>query len=192
MTSQGDPDAELLAGYARGEAAAARELSARLSPLVYRLALRLLQDSAAAEDVTQEAMLRLWRVAPEWRMGEARVSTWLYAVALNLCRDRLRQGRRREASPLDETGEPADPAPGIAERMQAQSRSEALHAALSTLPERQREAVTLRHIEELSNPEIAAIMGLTVEAVESLVARGKRGLANALSGRREELGYEDV
>jgi RNA polymerase sigma factor (sigma-70 family) len=67
----------------------------------------------------------------------------------------------------------------------------ALQAALAALPDRQRQAVVLRHIEGLSNPEIAQIMDLGVEAVESLTARGKRALAAQLAGRRDELGYTD-
>jgi RNA polymerase sigma-70 factor (ECF subfamily) len=62
---------------------------------------------------------------------------------------------------------------------------------LATLPDRQREAVVLRHIEGLSNPEIAEILDISVEAVESLTARGKRALAAALSDQREELGYSN-
>jgi RNA polymerase sigma factor (sigma-70 family) len=67
-----------------------------------------------------------------------------------------------------------------------------LDAALATLPERQREAVVLRHIEGLSNPEIAEVLQIGVEAVESLTARGKRALAAALSGQRAALGYEEA
>lgn len=67
----------------------------------------------------------------------------------------------------------------------------ALEAALADLPDRQRQAVVLRHLEGMTNPEIAAIMEIGVEAVESLTARGKRALAGLLSGRKDELGYED-
>jgi RNA polymerase sigma-70 factor (ECF subfamily) len=70
-------------------------------------------------------------------------------------------------------------------------RLAALDAALADLPGRQRQAVVLRHIEGLSNPEIADILEIGVEAVESLTARGKRALTAALAGRREELGYSD-
>ncbi|MCB1363130.1 MAG: RNA polymerase sigma factor [Rhodobacteraceae bacterium] len=183
-------DDELLARFARGEAAAASMLTARLGPRTHSLALRVLGDGAEAEDVAQEAMLRLWRMAPDWRPGAARVSTWLYRVTLNLCLDRKRRGRRGPVG-LDCVPEPADPAPGPAEAMQEGARAKALQGALMQLPDRQRHAVVLRHIEELSNPEIAEIMGVGVEAVESLTARGRRALAAALAGRREELGYED-
>jgi RNA polymerase sigma-70 factor, ECF subfamily len=74
--------------------------------------------------------------------------------------------------------------------MIADDRMAALDAALALLPERQRQAVVLRHIEGLSNPEIAMILDLGVEAVESLTARGKRALSAALSGKKEALGYD--
>ena len=71
------------------------------------------------------------------------------------------------------------------------ARDRALADALADLPDRQREAVTLRHLEGLSNPEIAEIMDISTEAVESLTARGKRNLATALAARRNDLGYSD-
>ncbi|MEO0391372.1 MAG: RNA polymerase sigma factor [Pseudomonadota bacterium] len=181
---------DLLAAYARGEAAAARLLTARLTPRAYAQAWRVLGDAAEAEDVTQEAMLRLWRIAPKWQTGQAQVSTWLYRVVANLCTDRLRQ-RRRTGPALDDVVEPADPAPGAEQRLQAQARHDALGAALQSLPDRQRIAVVLRHIEGLANPEIAEILGIGVEAVESLTARGKRALAAALRPQRVALGFED-
>ena len=86
---QRDADAELLQRYATGDAAAARLLTTRLVPRIHGHALRVLGDRAEAEDVAQEAMLRLWRQAPEWRTGEAKVTTWVYRVVANLCTDRL-------------------------------------------------------------------------------------------------------
>lgn len=178
----------LLALYGQGDRAAARALAERLAPLAFRVAQRMLHDPAEAEDVAQEAMLRLWRAAPGWQAGAAKVSTWLYRVVVNLSTDRL---RRRRSRPLDAGPEPEDGRPGADEGLIEADRAAALEAALQTLPERQREAVVLRHLEGLANPEIAEIMGVGVEAVESLTARGKRGLMQALAGRREELGYGD-
>lgn len=183
------PDSALLTLYANGDGAAARTLTARLAPRVLAHAQRLLGNLAEAEEVTQEAMLRLWRIAPDWRSDEATPRTWLYRVTANLCTDRLR--RRGRSEPLDAVPEPVDGAAGPADSLQDRSRAEALQAALGQLPERQRQAVVLRHLEELANPEIAEIMGVSVEAVESLVARGKRALAADLSARRNELGYTD-
>ena len=182
------PDEALLVAYGNGDAAAARALTLRLTPRVLGYAARLLSDRAEAEDVAQEAMLRLWRVAPEWRQGEAKVTTWLYRVVSNLCTDRLRKAR---GVALDTVPEPEDDAPGAEAGLQETARAEALQQALDALPERQKQAVVLRHIEGLSNPEIAAVMDIGVEAVESLTARGKRALAAKLAPRRAELGYED-
>ncbi|WP_093915750.1 RNA polymerase sigma factor [Sulfitobacter marinus] len=184
-----DPDAALLARYADGDEAAARLLTMQLSPRVFGHAFRVLGDGAEAEDVTQEALMRLWKIAPQWRTGEAKVSTWLYRVVANLCTDRLR--KRRGGVPLDDIAEPADPAESAEAKLQRGSREDALQIALDALPERQRQAVVLRHIEGLANPEISEILDIGVEAVESLTARGKRALTALLSGQRDALGYSD-
>ena len=180
-------DNALLVRYANGDDVAAAALTARLTPMVFGLARRLLGNAADAEDVTQEAMLRLWKIAPDWRQDEAKPSTWLYRVTTNLCTDRL---RRRRSVPLDDIAEPVDDTPGIEHRLHNAVRVQALNKALDTLPDRQREAVVLRHLEGLANPEIAEILAISVEAVESLIARGKRALAAQLLARKEELGLE--
>ena len=184
-------DEALLVLYANGDPAAARTLTLRLTPRVLGYAARILGDRAEAEDVAQEAMLRLWRIAPEWRQGEAKVTTWLYRIVTNLCTDRLRARKRRSATPLDDAPEVADDSAGVEARLIAADRMTALENALAQLPDRQRQAVVLRHIEGLTNPDIAAVMDIGIEAVESLTARGKRSLTALLSGRRAELGYED-
>ena len=190
MSGPAPSDDALLVAFANGDPLAARDLTGRLAPRAFAVAVRVLGDRAEAEDVAQESMLRLWRMAPDWQPGTAKVSTWLYRVVLNLCLD-LKRRRRGGMAALDEVAEPADPAPGAPELMQNNTRVDALQAALMQLPDRQRQAVVLRHLEELSNPEIAGIMEISTEAVESLTARGKRTLAAALAGRREELGYND-
>jgi RNA polymerase sigma-70 factor (ECF subfamily) len=137
----------------------------------------MLGDAAEAEDVAQEAFLRVWRQAPRWRPGAAKFDTWLHRVALNLCYDRLR--RRREIA----TAEPpdvADPSPGPDRGLDAQDTGARVAAALAALPDRQREAIVLCHYQELGNIEAAAVMGVSVEAVESLLGRGRRALRAAL------------
>ncbi len=183
------PDEALLVAYGNGDRDAARVLAERLSPRVLGQAFRMLGDRTEAEDVTQEAMLRLWKIAADWRQGEAQVTTWLYRVTANLCTDRLR--RRSRSMALDDVAEPEDDRPGVADQMQHDSRLAALHAALASLPERQAQAVALRHLEGLGNPEIAQIMDISLEAVESLTARGKRALTAILAGRKAELGFQD-
>jgi RNA polymerase sigma-70 factor (ECF subfamily) len=181
------PEGRLLAHYAAGDRQAARELALRLTPLPLRVATRMLGDRAEAEDVAQEAMLRLWTAAPGWRDGEAKVTTWLYRVTVNLCTDRL---RRRRTVPIEDGQDWPSDAPGALADLLERDRMAAFQTALSRLPERQCQAVVLRHLEGLANPEIARIMEIGVEAVESLVSRGKRALAHALSGQREALGYD--
>ena len=181
-------DEALLVLYANGDPHAARSLTVRLAPRVMAHAYRLLHDRAEAEDVTQEALLRLWKIAPEWRTGEAQVTTWLYRVTANLCTDRLRKTRHGD---IEAAPEVADDAPSADQALISQARAEALTGALANLPDRQRQAVVLRHIEGLQNPEIAEIMDISVEAVASLNARGKRALAKCLGTRRAELGFYD-
>ena len=182
-----DDDA-LMVLYANGDTSAAGVLALRHASRVQALGLRMLGNRADAEDVTQEAMLRLWKIAPDWRAGEAKVSTWLYRVATNLCTDRL---RKRRGVGLDEIPEPEDDSPSAVGSLIEQDRAEALRLAMDKLPERQKLAVDLRHIQELGNPEIAEIMDISVEAVESLVSRGKRQLTALLLKDKAKIGLEE-
>lgn len=182
-------DADLLAAFAAGDRSAAMTLTQRLTPRVMGQAFRMLGNRAEAEDVAQDAMMRLWKIAPDWDAERAQVITWLYRVVANLCTDRLRKRGRGVA--LDAIEEPSSNAPSVAQTLQDGARTDALRDALADLPERQAQAVSLRHLEELGNPEIATIMDTNVRTVESLIARGKRALIARLSGRKAELGYED-
>lgn len=182
------PDEVLLIHFANGDPGAARALTMRLTPRVMGHAYRLTGNRAEAEDIAQEAMLRLWRLAPDWRQGEAKVTTWLYRVVANLCADRHRRG---QMTTLESVPDPVDEAPSAAHRLQERARSDALQAALGRLPLRQRQAVVLRHIDGLTNPEIAEVMETGVEAVESLIARGKRGLVADLAQHKDALGFTD-
>ncbi len=181
-------DGALMVLFGNGAPEAARLLTERLLPRAYRHAARVLGDHAEAEDLAQEAMLRLWKAAADWRAdGAAQPATWLHKVVANLAIDRLRRaGRSVEMGDEDY----ADTAPGAEARLQQRARLSALDRALASLPERQRQAVVLRHIEGLSNPEIAQVLEIGVEAVESLTARGKRALQAALDGQKEALGYD--
>jgi len=107
-------------------------------------AQRMLHDLAEAEDVVQDTMLRLWKIAPDWVPGAAKPATWAFRVASNLCTDRL---RKRRGVGLDEIAEPVSETPGVEAQLMQTERATALDAALQTLPDRQRQAVVLRHIE---------------------------------------------
>lgn len=180
-------DDALMALFANGDPQAAAILAYRHTPRILALSVRLLGDQSEADDVAQDAMMRLWKIAPDWRQGEAKVSTWLYRVAHNLCVDRL---RKRRGTQLDVIPEPEDDRPPIEAVMIEADRAEALHKALADLPDRQREAIVLRHLQELSNPEIAEVLDISVEAVESLLARGKRALAGILKGQQNMIGSD--
>ncbi|WP_460135676.1 RNA polymerase sigma factor [Pseudomonas sp. S1_E04] len=175
-----DPDVELLVRIGNNEAAAVNEMVTRKLPRLLALASRLLGDADEAKDVAQESFLRIWRHAANWRSGEARFDTWLHRVALNLCHDRL---RRRKERPLHEQDvlELADSAPCADEQLETAERSARMAAALAALPERQREAIVLQYYQELSNIDAAALMNISVEALESLLSRARRQLRRQLA-----------
>jgi len=177
-----DPDEELLTRVGEGDPAAVRALVARKLPRLLALAGRMLGDPAEAEDVAQETFVRAWKQAPIWRPGGAKFDTWLHRVALNLCYDRLR--RRRETA-YAEPPERADEGPGPDRGLQAADTGRRVGGALQALPDRQREAIVLCHYQELGNIEAAAVMGVSVEALESLLGRGRRALRAALIDLKE-------
>ena len=172
-------DEELLAGIGRKDPAAVRAMVVRKLPRLLALATRMLADRIEAEDVAQETFLRIWREAPHWQFGQARFDAWLYRVALNLCYDRLRQRREKHmAEPPDQV----DPGPAPDHALDQEADRQRIAAALGLLPERQREAVVLQYYQELSNIEAAEVMSVSVEALESLLARARRNLRAYLKG----------
>ncbi len=125
----------------------------------------------------QESMLRLWRTSGELEIGEAGVRPWLRRVVSNLCIDRLRAGARVEV-----TDEPPEQ-PQKADQLDAvtgKELSERVEAALQRLPERQRMALSMFHYEGMSQIEIGGVMGISDEAVESLLSRARRALRVSL------------
>lgn len=172
-----DPDLELVQRAGAGDGSACAALVDRHLGRVTALAGRLLANRADAEEVAQEVFLRVWQQAGKWRAGEARFSTWLHRVTFNLCHDRLR--RRRETA-LETAGDlpSASPPPGA--DLQRATVAAKVRTALAQLPERQRDAIVLCHYQELGNIEAAAILEVSVEALESLLARGRRRLRELL------------
>jgi RNA polymerase sigma-70 factor, ECF subfamily len=168
----------LMQQIAEGDARAYRALvDAHLGAiLVY--AQRLLGSREEAEEVAQETFLRAWQHAESYR-PESRVSTWLHTIAHNLAVDRLRKKRPLAASDaLEEVPGSARPPSVLLERKETVL---AVQAALERLPERQRAALTLTHHQGLSHAEAALVLGVGVDAVESLVARARRNLRELLA-----------
>jgi RNA polymerase sigma-70 factor (ECF subfamily) len=178
LSIDADPDDELVRRAGEGDAAAVQALVTRKLRRVLALAERMLGDPAEAEDVAQETFLKVWRNAPRWRPGRARFDTWLHRVALNLCYDRL---RRRREKPVAEPPETPDPGPAPDRGLAAADVGRRVRLALLDLPPRQREAIVLCHYQELGNIEAAQVMGVSVEALESLLSRGRRALRAALA-----------
>lgn len=182
MTSgAADPDDELVRRAGEGDAAAVQALVARKLRRVLALAERMLGDASEAEDVAQETFFKVWRNASRWRPGAAKFDTWLHRVTLNLCYDRLR--RRRETPTADPPDTP-DPGPGPDRGLMAAAVGDRVRVAMQGLPPRQREAIVLCHFQELGNIEAAGLMGVSVEALESLLSRGRRALKAALADLR--------
>ena len=167
-----DSDEALMARVARGDEPAYRLLTRRHLPAMLGLARRILGNAADAEDVAQEAMLRVWTHAPRWQPLAA-FRTWLTRVVVNLCLDRK---RRRPWVGLDAAGEIADPAPGVTETAEQNERERLLAAAIAELPARQRTAIVLTYSEGMSNAQVADMLDTSVSAVETLLVRAKQNL----------------
>ncbi len=177
----GDPEDDLVIRAGRGEAQAIALLVTAKLPRIFNLARRILGEAAEAEDVTQETFVRAWRAAPSWRPGRAKFDTWLHRVALNLCYDRLRRRRRLAGEPPDRPDEGPAPDRGL----HAADVGRRVGAALAALPLRQREAIVLIHYQELTGAEASAILGVGIEALESLLSRARRSLRAALADLKD-------
>lgn len=172
-----DPDAGLVYLTGQGDAEAASRLVARHLPRMTALARRMLGDSAEAEDVAQDVFMKVWTQAKRWKPGAAKFETWLHRVAINACYDRL---RKKRGVSLDEAEERADPAPDPEQTLAQVQTAKAVDEALQTLPERQRAAIALCHYQGLTNIEAASALEISIEALESLLSRGRRALKEKL------------
>ena len=165
-----------MARVAGGDERAFQLLSRRHLPAMLGLARRILGNAAEAEDVAQEAFMRVWTHAPRWQ-PLAQFRTWLTRVVINLCLDRKRRAPWVE---LETAGEIADPARDAGEKAEDDERERMLAAAIEKLPVRQRSAIVLTYGDGMSNAQVADVLDTSVSAVETLLVRAKQNLRRAL------------
>ncbi len=179
-----EEDKILVGRFQAGETAPFDELYARHIDKAYNLAYRLTGNAETAQDICQEAFVRVYQNLARFRF-EAKFTTWLYAIILNLARS---HHRKKKWTPIDEIPQDvADPVDGNhVDRVALNETRRAVKRQLKSLPDREREALVLRHYEGLSCNEAAEVMGCAPETVRSLSFFAIRKLRDAL--RRE--GYE--
>jgi RNA polymerase sigma-70 factor (ECF subfamily) len=176
-------DAGLLKAAAAGSHAAFAEIASRHYQPVYRLAWRMTNGAADAEDMAQEAFVKLWKNPSQVREAGA-LKGWLMRVAANAVIDR---GRKPKSSALDDAPEVADPQARPDAPLDRAQAARLVDARIAELPERQRLALSLVYFEGLNNIEAAAVLEVSVDALESLLARARRGLKDSLSAEWREL-----
>ena len=181
--ADGVDDARLLKAAAQGSTAAFTKLVGQYQDLIYRIVWRLSNGHADAEDITQEVFLRLWKNPGQIREAGA-LKGWLVRVASNLVMDKY---RARPLQDIDQVGELEDGRPTAEDSLALSWSAKRIDAAIAALPDRQKLALSLVHFEQLGNGEAAEIMEVSVDALESLLARARRNLKTALQGDKELL-----
>ena len=176
-------DAGLLEAAAAGSHAAFAEIVSRHYQPVYRLVWRMTNGGADAEDVAQEAFIKLWKNPAQVREAAA-LKGWLMRVAANAVVDRSRKPR---SAALDDAPEVADPQARPDAPLDRQQAAWLVDRRIAELPERQRLALSLVYFEGMTNIEAAAVLEVSVDALESLLSRARRGLKDSLSAEWREL-----
>ena len=182
-----DEDVRLMLAFRAGDDAAFDTLFQRWAGPLLRYLERMVRDTAAAEELCQEAFLRVHRARERYR-PEARFSTWLYRIATNLALNELRRPRRKavhRSTESEDAPELAAESPATDDVVEARRRGAAVEEALEQLPEKQRAALCLTAVEGLSYAEVAETLDVTEKAVKSLVHRARSSLATRLAGAQE-------
>ncbi len=162
----------------QGDEGALRMLMQRHTPPLYSYAMRLSGSAAAAEDLLQDTWLNVWQKAASYKPNRAQVTTWLHRIVYHRFIDQRR--RRRKHEQLDTV---ADTSVSDTSSMPNDAAADQLRNALEQLNEAQRSALLLRYAQGFGNADIAHIMGSSVRAVESLLARAKKKLHQSLKER---------
>jgi RNA polymerase sigma-70 factor, ECF subfamily len=177
--SEATNDAVLMARIIAGDQAAFHRFAQRHVARFLAVAQRIIGNQSDAEEIVQDALLRVWLHAPEWQQGAAQVTTWVYRIVVNLALDYTRKNRGYLLS-LDDAGDPADPAPDAQMLAEGRQLESFITRAIAELPTRQRIALTLCYFEQMDCAEAAQIMQISVSAMESLLVRGRRTLRERL------------
>jgi RNA polymerase sigma-70 factor (ECF subfamily) len=172
-------DEQVMTAIASGDQRTYADAVREHSRAIGYYAFRMLGNQSEAEDVAQETFLRLWTQAERWQPDRASISTWLHRIAHNLCIDAMRRDRSGVCNELNDEIEDLQPA--AEQSLETTQRQQRLQQALLTLAERQRSALILTHYQGLSNQAVAQIMDLSVDALESLLARTRRSLKVSLA-----------
>jgi RNA polymerase sigma-70 factor (ECF subfamily) len=181
-------DQELLDQARGGDRRALEALLSRHQPRVYRFGLKMCRDPEDAKDVLQETLLAVARSVKDFR-GASSVSTWLYTIARSFCIKKRRRSKfAPEAEESLEAREPgeearqlADPARAADESLAGKQVESALESAIQALDPMYREVLVLRDVEGLTAPEVAEVMGLSVEAVKSRLHRARVSVREAVA-----------
>jgi len=184
-TGAEDTDAVLMARIATGDARAFDRLVRRHLKRAYNVAYGMVYNSADAQDVAQDAMMRVWMYAPTWRAGESAVTTWLHRIVVNCCYDFLRK-KARQPQGGELSADIEDMTARTEHNYAETEQKKRLRAMLRSLPERQRMAVTLCYLEDMSNADAAAVMGVHIKALEGLLVRARKALKPMLASLAEE------
>lgn len=172
-------DEALASALARGDDSALDALMLRWQLPLRSFLCRHLQNEADALDLAQETFVRIYRHRAAYRDG-AKFSTWMFQIALNLCRDHARRRHRRPFVALDSAPERADPRPSPDAAALASERTSAIRDAIATLPEKLRAPLLLSTYHDLPHAEIAASLRVTPKAVETRLARARELLRQKL------------
>jgi len=170
-------DESLMLAVAGGDSAAFEQLVLRHQEVVWRTAYRIVGDRQAAEDLAQEAFLRVFQAAARYR-PRAAFRTYLYRIVVRACLDHLRKKRPQLGLAHAQVTEPT---PSVEQQRELGERADLVRQAVAGLPPKQRSAVVLRYYEGLSSAEIADVMKTTAKAVERLLARGRAALQDRLA-----------
>jgi RNA polymerase sigma-70 factor (ECF subfamily) len=180
-------DDQLLAAARQGDNAALETLLERYQPNVYRFGLRMCGSVEDAADVVQESLMAMARSLRVFR-GDSSVSSWLYTIARRFCIKKRRRSKfapaREESldtSAADAAGRLVDPAPNPEQAATNQELASALTHAIDTLDRSQREVLVLRDVEGFTAPEVARILGVSVDAVKSRLHRARVAVREKLA-----------